>query len=49
MPFRAWWIPFEDSGRQFYLFVAIGNAATPELRRQAWEVANGISFGADSI
>jgi hypothetical protein len=43
-PFRAWWIPFEDAGRAFYLFVAIGTDATPELRQQAWAVADSISF-----
>lgn len=43
-PFRAWWIPFEDAGRAFYLFVAIGTEATPQLRQQAWAVADSISF-----
>jgi hypothetical protein len=43
-PFRAWWIPFKDAGRAFYLFVAIGTEATPELRRQAWAVADSLSF-----
>ena len=43
-PFRAWWIPFLDGGRAFYLFVAIGTEATPELRQQAWAVAESISF-----
>jgi hypothetical protein len=42
--FRAWWIPFEDAGRGFYLFVAIGNEATPELEQQAWDVADSLSF-----
>ena len=45
VPFRAWWIPFEDAGRQFYLFVAIGNGATTERQRQAWQVADSLSFG----
>lgn len=45
VPFRAWWIPFEDAGRQFYLFVAIGNDATPERQRQAWDIADSLSFG----
>ena len=40
VPFRAWWIPFRDEGRSFYLFVAIGNEATPELREDAWAVAD---------
>lgn len=44
IPFRAWWIPFRDSGRGFYLFVAVGNDATPELREQVWEVANSLVF-----
>lgn len=44
VPFRAWWIPFEDAGRQFYLFVAIGNEAPSELRDQAWAVAESLSF-----
>jgi len=43
-PFRAWWIPFEDKGRAFYLFVAIGTEATPQLRQQAWAVADSILF-----
>lgn len=45
VPFRAWWIPFEDAGRQFYLFVAIGNGATPELEQQAWNIADSLTFG----
>jgi hypothetical protein len=43
-PFRAWWIPFEDKGRAFYLFVAVGIEATPQLRQQAWAVADSILF-----
>lgn len=43
-PFRAWWVPFEDSGRAFYLFVAIGSEATPEQRQQAWAVADSLAF-----
>ncbi|HEX6581736.1 MAG TPA: hypothetical protein VF195_12810 [Actinomycetota bacterium] len=43
-PFRAWWIPFEDAGRAFHLFVAIGTEATPELRQQTWAVADSLSF-----
>ena len=46
-PFRAWWIPFQDSGRGFYLFVAIGNEATPELREEAWAVADSMAFDPD--
>jgi hypothetical protein len=42
--FRAWWIPFEDAGRGFYLFVAIGNEATLELRAQVWQAADSLSF-----
>jgi hypothetical protein len=45
VPFLAWWIPFEDQGRAFYLFVAIGDDATPELREQTWDVADSLSFG----
>jgi hypothetical protein len=44
IPFRAWWFPFRDAGRGFYLFVAIGSDATPELRDQIWEVANSLVF-----
>jgi hypothetical protein len=44
IPFRAWWFPFEDSGRGFYLTVAIGNDASPELRAQAWAVADSLDF-----
>jgi hypothetical protein len=44
VPFDAWWIPFKDAGRAFYLFVAIGTEATPELRQQAWAVADSLSF-----
>jgi hypothetical protein len=43
-PFRAWWIPFRDAGKGFYLFVAIGNDATQELRDQAWAVADSLMF-----
>jgi hypothetical protein len=43
-PFRAWWIPFLDDGRAFYLFVAIGNDASPELTQETWEVADSLSF-----
>jgi hypothetical protein len=46
-PFRAWWIPFKDAGRAFYLFVAIGTDATPQLRQQAWAVADSLSFEPD--
>jgi hypothetical protein len=44
VPFQAWWIPFEDAGRGLYLFVAIGNDASPELRDQAWAVADSLVF-----
>jgi hypothetical protein len=44
VPFDAWWIPFKDAGRAFYLFVAIGDDVTPELRDQAWAVADSLSF-----
>jgi hypothetical protein len=47
VPFLAWWIPFEDEGRAFYLFVAIGTEASPELNAQAWDVADSLSFAAD--
>jgi hypothetical protein len=48
VPFRAWWIPFRDEGRSFYLFVAIGNEATPERRDEAWAVADSLAFGPDA-
>jgi hypothetical protein len=44
VPFRAWWIPFEDARRAFYLFVAIGNDAPAALREQTWQVADSLSF-----
>jgi hypothetical protein len=44
VPFDAWWIPFKDTGRGFYLFVAIGDEVTPELRDQAWAVADSLVF-----
>jgi hypothetical protein len=44
VPFDAWWIPFQDAGRGFYLFVAIGDEATAELRDQAWAVADTLAF-----
>lgn len=44
VPFDAWWIPFEDAGRGFYLFVAIGDDVTPELHHQAWAVADSLGF-----
>jgi hypothetical protein len=47
IPFEAWWIPFEDAGRAFYLFVAIGDEATPDLRDEAWAVADSLSFRRD--
>jgi hypothetical protein len=43
-PFRAWWIPFTDAGRAFYLFVAIGNDAPAVLRDQTWQVADSLSI-----
>ncbi len=42
--FRAWWIPFEDAGRGFYLFVAIGDDASSELRAQTWDITDSLSF-----
>jgi hypothetical protein len=48
VPFRGWWIPFRDSERAFYLFVAIGNEATPELREEAWTVADSLVFDPDA-
>jgi hypothetical protein len=48
VPFRAWWIPFQDSGRGFYLFVAIGKDAPPELREEAWAVADSLAFDPDA-
>ena len=45
-PFRAWWIPFQDAGRGFYLFVAIGTDASQELTDQTWDVADSLSFEA---
>jgi hypothetical protein len=48
VPFRAWWIPFRDSGRAFYLFVAIGNEAAAGLRADAWAVADSLAFGPDA-
>jgi hypothetical protein len=44
VPFQAWWIPFVDHGRGFYLFVAIGNDASPELVDQTWAVADSLRF-----
>jgi hypothetical protein len=37
-------MPFEDAGRAFYLFVAIGDEATPDLRDEAWAVADSLAF-----
>ena len=48
VPFQAWWIPFRDSGRSFYLFVAIGNEVTPVLRVEAWAVADAFAFDRDA-
>ena len=42
--FQAWWTIFEDHGRGFYLFVAIGNDASPELVEQTWAVADSLRF-----
>ena len=42
--FDAWWIPFTDAGRAFYLSVVIGDDVTPELREQAWAVADSLGF-----
>jgi hypothetical protein len=46
-PFQAWWIPFEDEGRAFYLFVAIGNEAPPELVEETWAIADSLRFYPD--
>jgi hypothetical protein len=42
--FDSWWIPFSDAGRAFYLAIAIGDDVTPELREQAWAVADSLAF-----
>ena len=44
VPFQAWWIPFDEDGRGFYLFVAIGNEAPPELVDQTWAIADSLRF-----
>ncbi len=43
-PFQAWWTIFEGHGRGLYLFVAIGNDASPELVDQTWAVADSLTF-----
>ncbi|MGD9694583.1 MAG: hypothetical protein AB7V42_02865 [Thermoleophilia bacterium] len=39
---RVWWRPFRQSGRAFYLLVAIGRDAPPARRAEALAVANGL-------
>jgi hypothetical protein len=45
-PFTWWWVPFIDQGRGYYLFVAVGNDASPSTSDQAWALANSLAFGA---
>lgn len=38
------WIPFQDRGRGFYAYVAIGNNASAETRRDAWAILDSLEF-----
>ena len=44
VPFDAYWTPFIDAGRGFYLFVAIGRDASPQTVDEAWAVADSLRF-----
>jgi hypothetical protein len=43
---RGWWLGFHDAGRQFYVFVGIGNRAfaDPDRARQAWAILDSLTF-----
>jgi hypothetical protein len=41
---RATFTPFTDNGRAFYVFVAVGRAATPAIRRDARRVIESLAF-----
>jgi len=46
LPLRAWWIPFEDQGREFYAFVALGPFVSHDgqVLRVAWHVLDSLRF-----
>jgi hypothetical protein len=41
---QAWWRPFSDAGRAFYVLVAAGDQVSATRLRQAERVVNGIRF-----
>jgi hypothetical protein len=45
-PLRAWWIAFQDAGRGFYAFVAMGEEAFADPARSdaAWRVLDSLEF-----
>jgi hypothetical protein len=40
--FADHWFGFSDGGRHFHVDVAFGPQATPEVRRQAWAILDGL-------
>jgi hypothetical protein len=43
---QTWWIPFRDSGRGFYMQVAIGKSVGEETRRQVAGILKSLVFTA---
>ncbi|MDP9341477.1 MAG: hypothetical protein M3Q23_05065 [Actinomycetota bacterium] len=43
---RAWWIPFQDAGRGFFAFVALGPGVghDPQVLRVVWHVLDSLRF-----
>ena len=35
---------FRDEGRNFYAYAAIGNSASPQTRREVWQILNAVLF-----
>jgi hypothetical protein len=44
IPMDDYWFGFKDAGRAFHVFVGVGRAAPPELRREAFEILNTLRF-----
>jgi hypothetical protein len=38
------WIQFQDRGRGFYAYVAMGNNASAETRKEAWAILDSLEF-----
>ena len=45
-PLRFWWLRFQDTGRGFYVLVAIGDQATEQTRAETWAILDSLRFDA---